>query len=341
VLTTLLGGVAFDRLLLAPERAAPAGIGGHIGPSRSPRGELGGLRVDAVAQVTLSAGSRGAVDSAAQSVIGTLLGARRSALVPVGIQGISLIDAGSPEPVAPAGVERRLSFRVRYEFQQAPQDAEGIIGQIPVNLRTIDPGEGAIIDADFVPGSLAWFEVVDDPRATLGGPSLWRYDPGQLRLEQRSPIRGGQNVPNANKPGTYLVLRATPDRPPVRDFTLQTLLRSEDNDGGIGLVFRYQDPLNFYLFLMDPAAGYRLLARKLRGSFSQLERGGLDTTASFPRNTDLELRLAVAGSDFEVFLDGQSILTGADTALVAPGRVGFMARRNERAYFRRIRVVPA
>jgi hypothetical protein len=340
VLSTLLSGAGSTRLLLVPERTAPVGLGGFVGMNRSPLGEVGGVRVDALARVAVEATSRADLDVAAQAVIATLLGTSRSALVPVGIQRINLVDSGIPENVGGNRVERTLSFGVVYEFQQAPNSVEGTIEQVPIGLQTFDASTGAIVDADFMVGSLAWFEVVDDPRAVQNGPSAWTYNVGERWIEQRSNIHGGQNIANANKAGTYLVLRTTPTRPAVRDFVVETAFRSEDPNGGIGFVFRYQNPFNFYFFLMDPAAGYRLMARKIDGSFSQLEDGGLDDTASFATNTDTKLRLEVSGPEFSVFLDDGLILTGRDTTIVVPGRVGFMVRRNNRAFFRRIRVVP-
>jgi hypothetical protein len=134
-----------------------------------------------------------------------------------------------------------------------------------------------------------------------------------------------------NKPGTYLVLRSTPARPRVRDFTLETRFRSEDSNGGVGLVFRYQNPFEFYFFLMEP--GYRLLGRRRGANFSALS--SVDTSG-FAIDTDSVLRLEARGPSFEVFLDGASILTGTDTEIVAPGRVGFMTWNNTAAFFRSI-----
>ena len=105
-------------------------------------------------------------------------------------------------------------------------------------------------------------------------------------------------------------------------------------------MFRYQDANNFYFLLMDRGTNFRMFARKLEGSFTQLQNGGINAAASFTLNQDLALRLVVTGSSFEAFLDGQSILTGSDSSLVAPGRVGFMSRRNGGLFLQSLRLVP-
>ena len=113
------------------------------------------------------------------------------------------------------------------------------------------------------------FEVVDDPLATTNAPSQWAYAAAEQRVEQQAAISGGTTAVNANKPGTYLLLRTTPSRPPVQDAILRAEL-SSGSDEGIGLVFRYRDADNFCFFVMNQAKGYRLLAKKLAGSFSQI-----------------------------------------------------------------------
>jgi hypothetical protein len=141
VLGALLGGVSFQRMLLAPERVKPAGIGGVVGFSRDPIGEIAALEVDALAHVTVRAADTGLLETASRAVIRALAGAQRSALVPVGVQRISLVETGPPVAGPPSTVERQLSFKVRYEFTQVPTAGEGIIEQIPITLRVPDPSE--------------------------------------------------------------------------------------------------------------------------------------------------------------------------------------------------------
>ena len=134
---------------------------------------------------------------------------------------------------------------------------------------------------------------------------------------------------NANKPGTYLVLRSTPSRPAVQDVILRAEL-SSGSDEGIGLVFRYRDVDNFCFFVMNESKGYRLLARKLAGTFSQI---ALDAANGYDVGRVYFAKLVARGDAIELSLDGDLALQGAESQLVGPGRVGLMSFRNPQARF--------
>jgi hypothetical protein len=184
----------------------------------------------------------------------------------------------------------------------------------------------------FVEGALDTFNVVDDPLATTNSPSQWDFDPVEERIRQTSAIGGGTSAVNANKPGTYLLLRTTASRPAVQDVLLRAEMRS-DGPEGIGLIYRFQDPDNFAFFLMNQAQGYRLLAMKVGGSFRQLATPALDSTQGFDVGRLYRTKLVAIGADIRVFLDEEEVLHGSDPALVAPGRCGLMAFRNPQASF--------
>jgi hypothetical protein len=148
-------------------------------------------------------------------------------------------------------------------------------------------------------------------------------------VEQQAAISGGTTAANANKPGTYLVLRTTPSRPPVQGLILRAELSSQ-SDEGIGLVFRYRDADNFCFFLMNKAKGYRLLARKLAGSFSQV---ALDAANGYDVGRVYFVKLVARGEQIELSLDGAPALSGTEDALVGPGRIGLMSFRNPEARF--------
>src|SRR5256885_6389360 len=133
------------------------------------------------------------------------------------------------------------------------------------------------------------------PRSTLFPyTTLFRSAAG-ARVSQTSSINGGTTAVNANKPGTYLVLRATPSRPAVANLILRSEVES-DGDQGIGLVFRYLDPANFYFFLANKNKNYRLLAKKVGGTFPQI---ALDSTKSFTVGAVTRLKIVADGARSE------------------------------------------
>ena len=334
----MLSGTSQVGVLVTPSRVFPTGLGGFVAPHVDPVGEVEGARVDAQVRVTVQAQDMAGLNAAATDVTMAMISPPPETLRQDGVLRIRMDDPGGDVRSASGNrIQRDVRFQVLYEFLRFPDAGGGIIEEIPLNIRTAGPGTW--LDVAFSPSSLAWFDVVDDDRATTDGPSAWSVDGATQRVLQTSAIRGGQNSANANKPGTYLVLKPRPDVPPLRDFRLTTTVRSSE-DGGVGLVFRYRGIDDFYFFHMDAAASYRLLGRKIGGSFSQLDTPALDDTQGFPLDTDLELTLRVQGAAFSVSLDGAEILAGEDTSLVGAGRVGFATRRNTGASFSGLRLMP-
>lgn len=325
-------------VLVTPRRISPTGLGGYVSPHPDPVGEVSGARIEASVRVTVQASDVGTLHTDAAALTQTMLGFASATTA----REAGLLKLGMEDPVTDVRevqgnrVEQDLRFTVVYEFLQVPEEGGGIIEEIPLNLKTADGT--AWLDLAFSPASLALFDVVDDPRATTDTPSAWAVDP-EGRIVQTSRIRGGQATANANKPGTYLVLRPRADVPPLRDFSITTTVRSSD-DGGIGVVFRYAGPDDFYFFLMDSGVGYRMLAKKIGDSFSQFSTPALDTGEGFDLDRDYELRLRVASSTFTVFLDDAEMLSGSDTDLVGAGRIGFMTRDNAGGAFSELRISP-
>lgn len=332
-------------LVVLPGRISPAGIGGVIGLNEDPRGDIVGRRLEATALVTVRGEDSAGLDSAVADVTRALVAADRAALLESGILRITLDKVGQrPEPRPGGGPDRaqvrELSFKVLYEFLKRPEAAEGVIQEIPIDLEVNDTGAvpRILLSGGFMEGSLDWFEVVNDPLATHGAPSQWGYNAAEARIEQRANIRGGSTGVNTNKPGTYLVLRTSASRPAVQDFLFEVEFSSADN-GGIGVVFRWQDVDNFYFFLANNARGYRLVGKKVAGAFAQLATPALDNTRSYTVGARHTLRVTAQRDTFRVYMDGGLALTGADGSIAGPGRVGFMTHANNRAFFHRILLV--
>jgi hypothetical protein len=328
------------QLHIAPTRVTPTGVGGFVGLNHDPPGEILGRRLAARVFVTVQAGQDGSVNETVSGVTRALLGADPVELRSSGILRLSLAELG---PVAVSGqgqnqVSRReLEFAVLYEYLRLPDAAEGVIERIPL-LAEVGSTEDAgrvLLRTGFAEGALNAFELIDDPAANTGGPSQWGYDAAEQRIEQRSSIQGGTFEITPNKPGTYLVLRTRSELPPVRDFAVSTELRSDDRDG-IGLVFRWQDVDNFYFLLLDERRNYRMLARKVGGSFAALEVPALDTTRGYVQGQVHHVRVAAQGNVFRVHVDGELALEGQDASLPEPGRVGFICRANNQAFFHRL-----
>lgn len=304
-----------------PRRITPTGVGGLVGVHEEPRGTLFGRRIEATVLVRLP-------DEEADDAIAALLAAGRRELARAGILRIELMAPGESTPSSPAD-ERQLAFDVRYEFLKLPESPEGIIEEIPAGLHLSPTGRPPrkLFAAGFTSQSLARFEVVDDPQAGATA-STWSFDAQRGWVVQGSVVGSGDATTDPTKPGTALVLRDPRGPGSPRDLVLSAVQRS-GSAGGMGLVFRWQDAQNFYFFLMHRDPPLRILAKKVGGTFAHLTPLAVDSQAGFAADVAQEVRLTVVGERFEVAVDGDSPLAGADADLPFSGRVGLLSWRND------------
>lgn len=113
---------------------------------------------------------------------------------------------------------------------------------------------GLLFQETFGPNALDHYTIINEGKDL--GPPAWKVVGGHI--EQTSDIYGGSVSGSAPyKPGT-IALTGSPE---WANVLIRATLRSEDN-GAIGIVFRYQDDDNYYCFSMDRERKYRRLVRK-------------------------------------------------------------------------------
>lgn len=325
-------------MLVTPVKISPTGIGGYVGHHADPHGDVIGRRITARVTMNVAAASAATLDDEVQRVAQTVLSAARRELAQLGILKLSLLELG-PRPATttggpPATPRRDVAFDVLYEFLKLPESAGGIIQTIPLDIESALSAHEPrmLLGGPFVADPLADFDIVDDPAATTAAPSNWSFDSALQGIRQTSAIRGGPDTSQPNQPGTYLLLRATPARPLVRDFSLAASMDATVI-GGIGLVFRFSDVDNFYYALLDSRTGFRRMGKKVGGTFAALQQGGLDDGAGFQIDTLMRVRLVAEGSAFRLLVDGELVLEAQDEGLTGAGRVGLMVRHCTDARF--------
>jgi hypothetical protein len=204
------------------------------------------------------------------------------------------------------------------------------------------PGQPYLLLLDrFDADTLANFDVVDDPQATVSAPSQWVFNATAQRIDQMSSIHGGAFAPEATgpeKPGTYLVRKTTTELPALQNHIVAVDVSSEDN-GGIGVVFRWQDVDNFYYFLMDGQRNYRRMGKKVGGIFQELDTKALDDTHGYETGTVHSLRIRLSGSEMRAYLNDEQILLGQDASLPNAGRAGLFCWGSTGAHFDNFRIV--
>ena len=176
---------------------------------------------------------------------------------------------------------------------------------------------------DFADGVFDGWSVVDV--GTNEAPSAWSVS-GGWALQSRNiwgHASGGTG-------GTYLVHDAGFD---WSDYRVRARLRSSDNDG-IGLMFRYQDSNNHYVFYLHSQQSKRLLTRRVGGQETLLA----SSPFAYSVNDDYVVDIIARGDQIEVHLDSVPVLSAEDAAL-ANGTIGFLSDANAGSRFDDVRVV--
>ncbi len=319
------------QLAVDPLGSGPAGIGGVVGISHSPVGEILGRRMRALARVRVQTTDEAGLSAAVTKVTASVLAGDRAQQRADGLLSAEL-DAIGPETSTADGQTTRfardVSFKLLFEHLAPPTDDAGVIDQVEATVF----GESVVVSAPAPPQpfaapsalALPAFDIVDDVKATKATPSAWAYDPATARFTQTSGIWGGTRTSSPNKPGSYLLLA----RGPFKDLRFAATLGST-GAGAIGMVFRYEGPEDFYFFLLGGDPGYRLLGRKAGGSFATVAEADGGRTPG----TAHHVVLTAQGAQFSVTVDGGAPLTGHDTAHAGPGRAGFMSHNDAHGFF--------
>ncbi len=200
-------------------------------------------------------------------------------------------------------------------------DSGGLPGSDVISLTI-----AAVLFSDDFGGTLANWTVVDE--GTDSAPSNWFISGGELRQNSNISDRvlGRDDLP---KEGTF----AEAGNSGWTDYTFSAALRSTDNDA-IGVMFRYQDPDNYYRFSMDSERGYRRLVKNEGGVFTLL----YDDTVPYVLGQWYQLNVIASGEDLEVSLDGERLTVVTDTSHPA-GRIALYGWGNNGMWFDNVTVV--
>lgn len=189
----------------------------------------------------------------------------------------------------------------------------------------------ALLDETFTQYSMTDWSVVDE--GLWQAPSSWLVLNGAL--EQLSNIWSPPADPSAlAKLGTYLWYQPGLN---WKDYLVRARLRSDDNDA-LGLMFRYQDPDNYYRFSWDQEGGYRRLVKKVDGVFTLLA----EEPVPYVRGETYAVQILAYQGVLDMSINGQSVFGGSilDDSL-AQGSVALYSWFNNTSVFEGIQVIAA
>jgi hypothetical protein len=169
------------------------------------------------------------------------------------------------------------------------------------------------------------WSIID--QGNVNTPSDWRLGGGALK--QKSNLWGGNAAPvSPLKPGTLAIAGETA----WRDYRV-TVECSADDDDAIGVVFRYRDPKNYYLFALDAERSYRRLVKVANGAFTILWQSAGGYTVGDP----LRLTVDAIGERLSGYLGATRLFTVTDPDH-GQGCVGLYCWANDGARFDRVEV---
>jgi len=187
-----------------------------------------------------------------------------------------------------------------WNFDQAPA------GQLPSGFSVQKPGRG----------TLPRWEVLADPTA----PS-----PSNI-LAQRSKENFGEHF--------NLAVIEDSD---YQDLDLEVRFKAVEGaeDQGGGLIWRYQDPDNYYIARANPLENNFRIYRVVGGSRRQLKSADFRMTSG----TWHTMRIVAKGDQMECFYDDKKYLEVRDTTF-SRGKIGLWTKADAVTYFDDLRVRP-
>ena len=124
------------KVAVDPLSVKTAGLGGYVGLSTTPPGEIRAHRVTALARVTVGTTDADQLDAAVTKVTAAVVAGDRAQQRSHGLLEAELEDIGPQTAVSVSGSDRfsrDVRFRLLFEHLQLPQASEDVIETIPLH----------------------------------------------------------------------------------------------------------------------------------------------------------------------------------------------------------------
>jgi hypothetical protein len=197
---------------------------------------------------------------------------------------------------------------------------------LPGVTGPIGDDQPVLLRDHFVDDDTTDWTIVDE--GTVEGPSIWDTSEGEFR--QTSNINSKPRFRAVlSKLGTQAIAGDTA----WADVIVSAQLRSVNDDGAIGIAFRYENESNYYRFSMDSQQTYRRLVKNIGGTFTLL----WEDDFAYEVGRAYRVAIVAIGSTLRGYLDG-ALMFEIEDADLAAGRIGLYCFRNTDARFSEVRV---
>lgn len=192
------------------------------------------------------------------------------------------------------------------------------------------PTKPVLLD-NFNDGNLSGWTIVDE--GTISAPSNWSASGG--RAVQASNIYG-PDVPSVdNRKGTFAYYNKA-SAMNWNNYSVEAILKSTDNDG-IGLMFYYKDPNNYYKVDLDSERNFRKLFKVKNGVETTLA----SSAGAYTVGADMTLKATVRYGKITVTLNGANLFGTVTDSDLTGGTVAMYSWGSQNAYYEDVRVQPA
>ncbi len=204
--------------------------------------------------------------------------------------------------------------------------AANSVGMRPILVPTPVSSERVLLDEDFDSYNPNWRHVRGQ-WALVGGNLLQARD--DARELNTMMFFDPLTVADAEITTEVSVL---PDMPQHLTAGDDELLRSRRRVAGAGLVFRYQDENNFYLFRTAGEEGV-VLGKVIDGQWNELANPRAADFAGLLLKSDTayKLRVRVVGNRIQAWIGDKAVVNVVDTSL-GTGRIGLATFRTKAAF---------
>jgi hypothetical protein len=160
-----------------------------------------------------------------------------------------------------------------------------------------------------------------------GKGSVWK-----VTADRTAPSGGGYVLAQTASSPRAMFNLCVADAPRVKDVEVKVSFKAvagKDDQGG-GIVWRYQDPRNYYVARMNPLEDNYRVYKVVAGKRIQLEtREGL----TVPVGEWHTLTIRHVGDSIECYLDGKKQLSAKDGTFKKAGQVGLWTKADARTSF--------
>lgn len=159
------------------------------------------------------------------------------------------------------------------------------------------------------------------------GASVWK-----VVADETAPSKTGYVLAQTTADKGALFNLCVADTPILTDVEVSVAFKAMkgENDQGGGIVWRYQDPDNYYIARINPLEDnfrvYKVVGGKRSKEFQNAE-------VKVPTGEWHTLKIKMAGDHIECFLDGKKHFDVKDDAITKPGKVGLWSKADAQTHF--------